>query len=137
MNNIQSNRDVVMSPSIIDGMKYKSFFGLYGALPIAFTERILYFAKEESVFSFFDEIFAKYITEKEVDYYKIVFNYITLFKRKKIINKNQSIKFCKINNLYNTIGISKLNYFILGAKSPVFINKTKDRNEKIGYIKIH
>ena len=129
--NIPKDRDIVkMSPSIQTGMRFKSFFGLYGSLPMAFTDRILSLSNSEYVMQFFDEVFADFLVQKEVNYYKTTHRYIQMF-RKPAIKENNCIKMIKIHQNYNKIGVSKLNYFILGDKSPVQFNKNNNFSIKL------
>jgi len=126
-----NNLEIDMSSPIVKGMEYKSFFGLHGALPMAFTERVLFFSVYDQIASFFDEIFANFIVAKEQEYYEIVHNYIKLFKRRKKPNLNK-IKLVKINENFNKVGKTKISRFLLGKKSPVVVEEDQNLDIIIG-----
>lgn len=115
-----NNRDVDMSSHLVTGMEYKAFFGLHGALPMAFTERILHSASQEGIISFFDEVFANFIVKNEQTYYALVHSYINLFKRKKNTKKTE-IKFVSIDKRFNQIGVTNVGQFLLGKKAPTML----------------
>ncbi|MFN9114126.1 MAG: hypothetical protein ACK5XN_29005 [Bacteroidota bacterium] len=109
------NREIKMFSGLDSGVLYKGFFGIDGALPIAFTEKIMYFAKQDNVFQFFNEIFAYYALKNEKIYYKIAHEYINYFKFR--TKKKNKFRLIKIHKNFNTIGKSKLSRFLIGNKS--------------------
>jgi hypothetical protein len=116
MNSLK-NRNINMSPKMHFGMEFNSFFGLNGALPMAFTERLLYLANEDNVSEFFNDLFVYYLTSKEQKYYNITHQYIRLFKKKDRTHGGK-IKMIKIDRNFNNLGFSKLSRIVLGVKSP-------------------
>lgn len=118
---------VDMSTPLVSGM-IKSFFGLNGALPLSFTDNILRESQYQNVFQFFDEIFTKIITSKELEYCAKPYNYIKYFHKIKHNRPNVLRKF-PIHQNYNQLCVSKLSFFILGQYGILpFYSKENNNN---------
>lgn len=113
-----NNQNVDMSSPISKGMEFKQFFGLHGAMPLAFTDRILQNSIEDSIFIFFDKMFADFITLREFKYYKIAHSYIKLFQKIKF-QKLPTNKLIPIAKNFNHLGKIKLGFCIIGKSGLV------------------
>lgn len=102
---------IIMSPKT-NKKDYSSFFGLYGALPMAFTEMLLYDFEFDNIDDFFDEAFASIIL-KNAEFIEQESKFARCFIKEKKHLSNFSNKFISIKN--NQIGIDKLNWIILGS----------------------
>ena len=113
------NEDIDFSPYIRTGMQFRSFFGPCGTLSLNLTDRILRSSESNQVFSFFDEIFANVIVEREENYRKIAHNYINLFFKRPKLNRIYSLR--PIDLSFNSLGKSICGNFILGKTGLVEI----------------
>jgi len=121
VSDIPLNEDIDFSPYIRTGMQIKSFFGPCGALSLNLTDRILRSSENNKVFSFFDEIFANVIVEREENYRKIAYNYINLFFKYPKLNRVYRLR--PIDLSFNSLGKSFFGNFILGKMGLVEIIK--------------
>ena len=117
-------------------MQYKEFFGIHGALPLAFTDRILAnYDAEEDIISFFNCIFADFVKNKEKEYYHIVHSYISLFKTRKK-QECHILKAFPIDIKYNFLGVAKTGEFLIGKKSFCFVGSSKIHLHRLGSVRL-
>lgn len=114
---MQNNENVSMNGFFSDKL---GFFGLLGALPMSFTDRILQNESFDNIDTFFDEMLFLLIELQKIQHSCL----IPILEEKRKEHKIQ--KFWKIINITrnNRIGIDRIGQFILGHEKRYIDNFT-------------
>lgn len=122
----QSN--INFGPRLFGGMKYKTFFGIDGALPINFTDRFVLRNNCPEIARFLDEAFASEITKKEKFYYSLAHQIYSIFLPPIKKHEEKKLLVTSFKNKYNILGLSKLSRFIIGSSILYYKINTKKIN---------